>query len=48
MLHSADASWKGPGPDQDSTGSLPANEDLLLFPYSFLVLKSIMLTRESE
>ena len=40
VMNSAATSWKGPGPDETATGSSSADKDLLVSPYSFLVLKN--------
>ena len=41
LVHSADASWKGPAPDRTHEMILSTNCELRLFPYSFLVLQRI-------
>jgi maltooligosyltrehalose trehalohydrolase len=48
MLYSAAACWKGPGPDQLSTEDSSADKNLLLSPYSFLVLKRFQSLPEAE
>jgi maltooligosyltrehalose trehalohydrolase len=48
MLYSAAACWKGPGPDQLSPEDSSADKNLLLSPYSFLVLKRFQSLPEAE
>jgi maltooligosyltrehalose trehalohydrolase len=48
MLHSAATSWNGPGPDQLSTANFSVDDNLLLSPYSFVVLKKFQSLAEAE